>query len=307
MRSWIIILLLCLSTVLHAQDLPDTSIFKFPIQMDNVVISASRDGWDVKGFIQRVQNDTTFYKAFKSMRLMSYDATNDIKIYNKKGKVEASYFSKTRQKRVGNCRTMDMLEEEVKGNYYKNKKKKKHRYFTAELYEYLFYTDGKVCNETDILKYDDEPAEGGMIGRSVKQLKQLMFNPGSKVSSVPFMGDRAAIFDDDIAKMYDFKLLSEEYAGQECYVFKAIPKPEYKDKIVYDELSTWFRKSDYSIVARDYSLSFKTAVYDFDVDMKVRTQQVGDKLLPTRIEYFGNWHVFTQKRERVRFINTVTY
>ncbi|MEZ5015434.1 MAG: hypothetical protein R2800_00125 [Flavipsychrobacter sp.] len=307
MRNGVLILLLFLAQIVAAQEFEDTSIFKYPIQMDNVVIKASRSGWDVQGFIKRVQEDTTFYKAFKTMRIMAYNATNDIKVYNKKGRVAASYYSKTRQHRTDDCRTMEVLDEKVKGNYYKNKKKKEHRYFTTELYEYLFFTEGKICGETDVLEKDDEEEKGGMIGRSVKQLKQLMFNPGSKVSGVPFMGDRAAIFEPDIAKMYNFKLLSEEYNGVECYLFKAIPKPEYKNKVVYNNLSTWFRKSDYSIVARDYSLSFKTMVYDFDVTMKVRTRQVGDKLLPTYIDYNGNWHVFSKKRERVRFINTITY
>lgn len=307
MRNWVTILLLYITSTASAQEWEDTSIFKYPIQMDNVVISASRSGWDVKGFIKRVQEDTTFYKAFKSTRVVAFRATNDIKVYDKKGRVAASYYSKTRQNRVGDCRTMDVLEEQVKGNYYKNKKKKEHRYFTAELYEYLFYTEGEICGETDILDNDNNDDEGGMIGRSVRQLKQLMFNPGSKVTGVPFMGDRAAIFEPEIAVMYDFKLQSEAYNGVECYVFKAIPKPEYATKVVYNNLTTWFRKSDYSIVARDYSLSFKTMVYDFDVAMKVRTQQVGDKLLPTYIDYNGNWHVFSKKRERVHFTNTISY
>jgi hypothetical protein len=119
------------------------------------------------------------------------------------------------------------------------------------------------------------------------------------------MGDKAAIFEPDVDKMYDFKLLSEMHDGVECYVFKAIPKKEYADDVVYNELTTWFRKTDYAIVARDYSLSYKTLVYDFDVRMKVRTMLVNGKLLPQYIAYDGNWHVFSKKRERVRFTTTI--
>ncbi len=134
-----------------------------------------------------------------------------------------------------------------------------------------------------------------------------MFNPGSKLGGIPFMGDKAAIFQPDVAKMYDFKLSSDEFDGAECYVFRAIPKKGYEKDVVYNELSTWFRKSDYSIVARDYSLSYKTMLYDFDVHMKVHTTQVGRKLLPLRIEYDGNWHVFSKGRERVRFTTLLSY
>lgn len=295
-----ILLITCFST--NAQD---TSIFKYPIAMDEVVISAAREGWDVQGFIKRVQNDTTFYKAFKSMRVTSYDATNDIKVYNKKEKVTASLYSLTRQKAWNGCRSMDVLQEKITGNFYK--RNKEYRYYTAELYAYLFFTDGTLCGQSNIIADISDEKETGTIAKQKQKLKQLIFNPGSKIAGVPFMGDKAAIFEPDIARMYDFKLASEEYDGEECYVFKAIPKPEYKNDIVYNYLATWFRKSDYSIVARDYSLSYSTLAYDFDVRMKVRTQQTNGKLLPTRIEYDGNWHVFTQKRERVKFITNIVY
>jgi len=302
MRSLVAIILLVISGTIKAQD---TSIFKFPIAMDEVVISAAREGWDVQGFIKRVQNDTTFYKAFKSMRIMSYNATNDIRVYNKREKVTASLYSLTRQKAWNGCRTMDVLQEQVTGNFYK--RNKEYRYYTAELYAYLFFTEDTLCGQSDIIGDVSGEKETGTIARQKQKLKQLIFNPGSKVAGVPFMGDKAAIFEPDIAKMYDFKLASEEYDGEECYVFKAIPKPEYKTDVVYNYLATWFRKSDYSIVARDYSLSYSTLAYDFDVVMKVRTKEQQGKLLPTRIEYDGNWHVFTQKRERVKFITTIVY
>ncbi len=302
MRSLLAIILLITTVTVQAQD---TSIFKYPIAMDEVVISAAREGWDVQGFIKRVQNDTTFYKAFKSMRIMSYNATNDIRVYNKREKVTASLNSLTRQNAWNGCRTMDVLQEKVTGNFYK--RNKEYRYYTAELYAYLFFTEDTLCGQSDIIGVVSGEKETGTIARQKQKLKQLIFNPGSKVAGVPFMGDKAAIFEPDIAKMYDFKLASEEYDGEECYVFKAIPKPEYKTDVVYNYLATWFRKNDYSIVARDYSLSYSTLAYDFDVVMKVRTKEQDGKLLPTRIEYDGNWHVFTQKRERVKFITNIVY
>lgn len=302
MLKWVYAILLSSCIKVSAQD---TSIFKYPIAMDPVVISASRTGWDVKGFMRRVQFDTTFYKAFKTMRINSYTSTNDIRIYNKKGKVIASLYSHTKQRAWKGCRAMDVLDEKVTGNFYK--KGKEYRYYTADLYAYLFFTEDTLCGQNDIVAAHTNPKESGQMGKQKQKLKQLIFNPGSKIAGVPFMGDKAAIFEPDVAKMYDFKLASDEYDGDECYVFKAIPKPQYKDDVVYNYLATWFRISDYSIVARDYSLSYKTLAYDFDVRMKVRTQNIGGRLLPVRIEYDGNWHVFSQDRERVKFVSTIVY
>ena len=302
MRKYIFILLLLSSGfITNAQ--VDSSIFRYPIEMDEVVI---RDPtFDIQGFMRRVRTDTTFFKAFRSLRLTNYTSINDIKVYNKKGKVKASLHSKTKQIRKNGCRSMTTEEETVTGDFYK--RNKKYRYYTAELYAYLFFTEGSICGESDIVAGYLEERGKGQIEKSIFQLKQLIFNPGAKISGIPMMGDKAAIFEPDQAKRYDFKVYSETYAGIDCFVFKATPKDEEKDKVVYNDLTTWFRKSDYSIVARDYSLSYSTIAYDFDVRMKVRTQFIGGKLMPTRIDYDGNWHVFTQDRERVKFTAQFIY
>lgn len=305
MRNVFFAILFLLSSYNSFAQVEDTSVFQYPIEMDAVVISAAKGGWDVQAFIKRIQKDTTFYKAFKSIRIIPFTAENDIEVYNKKGKIIASYFSRTKQHRKNNCRSMDVLVEDVTGDFYK--KNKEYRYYTAELYAYLIFTEGVICNETDIVAGALDDRGSGQLEKSKYQLKQLLFNPGSKIAGVPLMGNKAAIFEPEIAKMYDFQLKSEMYDGEECYVFKAIPKPQYKDDVVYNNLATWFRKSDYSIVARDYSLSYNTLVYDFDVHMKVRTRQINGKLLPTAIWYDGNWDVIGKRRERVKFSTKFSY
>ena len=121
------------------------------------------------------------------------------------------------------------------------------------------------------------------------------------------MGDKASVFDPEQAKKYDFKVSIEQYEGQDCYVFKLSPKKGEESNVVFNELKTWFRKSDYAILARDYSLSYNTMLYDFDVVMKVRMQLIRGQLLPVHIGYFGNWHVLTQKRENVIFTASISY
>lgn len=302
-KFWMIVLSAVVSLSANAQRY-DSSIFSLPIQMDAVTVKAARSGWDLAGFIKRVKTDTTFYQAFHNLRFLNYTAINDIQVLDKSGKTTASLNSKTKQVYSNGCRTMEVLEEKTTGDFYN--RKKDYKYYTAELYAYLFFTKGKVCNEQESVTGSMKERGKGHMEKNKYRLKQLMFNPGSNSAGVPLMGDKAAIFEPSVAKMYDFKLQSDEYNGQDCYVFKAIPKKEYKNDVVYNELTTWFRKSDYTILARDYSLSYKAGLYDFDVKMKVRTRQAGKKLIPSRIEYDGNWHVFTKKRERVKFTTVIT-
>lgn len=280
----------------------DTSIFSAPVSLDSFVV---RSGFDVNAFIRRVRTDTTFYKAFRSMHLVPYEAINDIKIYDKSDVVSASLHSKTKQKREKNCRITEVEDEKIAGDFYE--RSGDYRYYTAEMFASLFFASVPVCNETDVVAGAMGVYGKGRMEKNKYALKQLIFNPGSRVSGVPFMGDRASIFDVGEAEKYDFSIKQEMYGDVQCYVFRITPKAGYERKVIYNELTTWFRKNDYSIVARDYSVSYSTLVYDFDVRMRVRTAQAGGKLYPTHISYDGNWHIVTKKRERVKFTIDIAY
>jgi hypothetical protein len=297
-RVFVLICCLLIALSLRAQR-TDSSIFALPVQMDEVTITAARSGWDVAGFIRRVQTDTTFYKAFRSLHLVPYTGRHQVQIFDRRGRLQASLNRRDRQLVSGRCRTMEVIHEQSTGNYFRRNGQP--RYYTAQLYASVFFIEKPVCGETDIVKGALEQRGKGRMEQHKAQLKQLIFNPGTDIQGVPFMGRKAAIFDPEVSNMYDFKLSSVEYGGEACYLFEAVPKAQYAGDVVYNQLATWFRKTDYSIVARDYALSFKTLLYDFDVRMQVRLTRVGGRLLPTRITYDGNWHVATQDRERVRF------
>src|SRR5690606_55845 len=139
MKRMLYILLLCgWSSLPSIAQTSDSTISGISIEMDEVVVSAIRDGWDVQAFIKRIQTDTTFYKAFKSLRLTNHTATNDIQVLNKSGKTVASHYSLTEQEYDGRCRSMKVLEERTTGNFYK--RNGAYRYFTAALYAHLFFT-----------------------------------------------------------------------------------------------------------------------------------------------------------------------
>lgn len=270
------------------------------IELDEVMIKEVRKGFDVKGFIERVKNDTTFYKAFKSLRLLTYNMYNHIEVLDKKGEIKASMNSVTHQIRKGNCRSMITKSEKTTGDFYNLKKE--YNYYTAKLYAHLFFTKGEVCNETNVV--GNKVYSGSQ--KYEEQLRILIFNPGKKIKGIPGIGDNVAIFEKPTMDQYKFRLIKKEYNGEECYVFSAVPKPEYKNDVVINEFNTWFRISDYSIVSRNYSLSFKTLFYDFDVNMDVKLKNVGNYLVPYEVRYKGNWHALTKPREKVEFVAIFT-
>lgn len=292
--------LFCFFQKTNAQTV-DTGFSFEGVTLDEFVVLAQKDGFDVAGFIKLIKEDTTFYKAFKLMRLQTFNADNSITCFNKNGEKVASLNSETKQNFNEGCRTMRVLEETTTGDFYD--KKKNYNYFTAEMYAALFFTNGKVCNETEIVEGSLTSNLSGLsrIEKSKLQLKQLLFNPGVRIPGLPFIGNKVGIFEEDVAKMYDFSISMEQKNGIEAYKFSAIPKSEYRNKVVINKFVTWARISDLSIIARDYSLSYNALGYDFDVSMYVTLAQVGKRLLPTFISYRGNWKVITKSRERVNF------
>jgi hypothetical protein len=285
-----------------AQRYDTVSVFNIPIQISEVVISSA---WNTAAFIQRVKEDTSFYKAFRSMHLQGYVSENIIKVVDSKGALKASYFCRSRQYRRQACRLMKQLQVQHSGDFFD--RKGKYNYYTAQLYDYLFFTHDSVCGENDIVAGMLKEHGTGKMEKSKYELKQLIFNPGCKVDGVPLMGEKACIFNEKELHKYTFKIYAEKLDSIDCIVLSIKPKQEYAKEVVYNELLTWFRKSDKSIVARNYSLSFNTLIYDFDVKMKVRLAEMHGKLLPVFISYNGNWHVLGKKREFVQFDNTIYY
>ncbi|GAA4304014.1 hypothetical protein [Compostibacter hankyongensis] len=270
------------------------------IQLDEVVIQAAKVGFDVPGFIRLVEDDTTFYKAFKNLRILGYTADNDIRVFSKnEKKTKASLRSVTRQAVQDGCRTMQVLKEQTTGNFYGHGHT--YNYYTAELYASLFFTSGKVCGENNIVAGSQSRDEGGSLARHKEQLKELIFNPGKPIPGVPLVGKKVAIFDDKMAPYYQFSITSAEYNGIPCYVFTARAKPYNRSEVVINELVTYFSKQNFEIVARNYALSYKAFVFDFDVHMEVSMTHFKGYLVPAVIHYRGNWKVPFKKREPAAF------
>jgi hypothetical protein len=259
---------------------------------------------NVPVFIERIKNDTSFYKAFKNLRILSFTAINDIRMNNANGTLKAGLYSKTRQMVANDCRSMQTLEEKVTGDMYDEAHN--FNYYTARLYASLFFTQDTVCGEDNIVA-GREFSTAGKSGmeKNKEQLRMLFFNPGKRINGLPFMSNKTAIYDDEMAAYYDMNIDMGVYNNQNCYIFTQKVKPENKGQVVVDEMTTWFHDRSFDVLARNYSLSYNAAVYDFKVTMEVVMTRYGGYLVPSLIKYNGNWKAVFRKRERGIFTATL--
>lgn len=296
--------LLFITFAAFAQD-SSVTVEKKVVTLKEVVV---RSNLNVQAFIRRVQDDTTFYKAFRNLRVLGYSSLNDVRMMDKKGQVKASLSSKTKQQVRQGCRWMQVLEEQTTGDLYDSKHQ--FNYYTPELYAALFFARDTICGETNIVTGNNFTTQGkGGMEKHKEQLKMLFFNPGKRIPGIPFIGNKIALFDDKVAARYDFLVDMDAFKGEMCYVFKITPRTDLIDdernEIVINELTTWFRIDTWEIVARTYDLSYKAGVYDFDVHMQAEMTKVGDYLVPKVLHYNGTWNVIFKKRERAVFTATL--
>lgn len=294
--SFLFIRLFC-----HGQNKDTTIVIgEHYITLSEVVINQKLD---VAAFIKRIKEDTTFYKAFKNLHILGYTAINDIRMLDKKGNIAASLKGEIQQTVKDGCRQMNVIHQQTTGDFFD--KKGDYNYYTASMYAQLFFTKGKVCGETNIVGNRELNADGlSGIDKHKAQLKMLFFNPGKRISGLPFISGKTAIFDKALANKYDMKIDYDDYSG--AYIFSVKVKQGRESEVVIQEMTTWFDQKNFDVMARDYTLKYDAGVYDFNVDMKVRMSRVGNLLVPSLLSYNGNWKVMFKKREKGVFTATLS-
>ena len=293
-KFWAVTLLMVFGTAAIGQETDKEDIATY-IVLDDVVVKAQKKGFDVEEFIEFIQNDSTFYEAFTNLRKTSYIAENSMQFVDKKERVTASYQSVVQQTSNGLCRTMKFLSESADGNFFK--RQKKYRYYTAKMFDRVFYTHEKTCDTQESLE-EEEKAKG--MQKHYNELKKLIFQTGKRVE-VPFIGGRTAIFDPKLIPYYNFSIQSKNYVnGEDCYVFVVEVKPEFQErkqgKTIIKFLETYIEKKTFQVVARKYQLLFY-GVFDFDVTMEVELTKAGQLFIPKKIRYDGFWNIPMKKRE----------
>lgn len=278
------------------------------VKVENKIITLSEvvvnNKLNVPAFINRIKNDTSFYKAFRNLRVLGFTAINDIRMNDGNGNIKASLRSTTKQIRNNNCRSMQVLEEQATGDMYDEHRQ--FNYYTAQMYASLFFTKDTVCGETNIVTGTEFSTKGKSgLDKNKEQLKMLFFNPGKKINGLPFISNKTAIYDDEMADRYDMNIDIDVFKNQSCYIFIQKVKPGNKSNVVIDEMTTWFNDQTFEVVARNYSLSYRAGVYDFKVQMEVEMTKYGELTVPSLIRYSGNWKAIFKERERGVFTATL--
>ena len=291
--------------ILFAQQDSTAIVDRKVVTLKEVVV---RNNLNVAAFIERVKNDTTFYKAFRNLKVLGYTSLNDVQILDKQNDVKASLKSRTKQETKGACRWMNTLEESSTGDFFD--RHHNYNYYTAEMYAGLFFASDTICGETNIVGNSEFSTKGKSgMAKHKEQLKMLFFNPGKKIPGLPFIGNKIALFDDDVAKLYDFVIDMQALKGEMCYVFSITAREDLtnseKNDVVINAMTTWFRVSDWEILARNYDLSYDAGVYDFDVQMEVEMSKFKEYTVPSLLRYNGNWDVAFKKREKAVFTATL--
>ena len=267
-----------------------------------------RNNMDYASLLRRIENDTTFYKAFRNLHIVEFTSYNNISMRNKAGNVQASYYSKTTQHRDKGCRYTENLEQQTTGDFLD--KKGDFNYITGEIYASIFLTKGKVCGENNIVagRTFNTTGKSG-TEKHKEQLKMLFFNPGKKIPGIPFIGNKLDLYDENAHKLYNYTLDYDTYKGEYVYIFSIKPKDDLgffrKNDVVVDEMTTRFDATTMEVVGRTYSLSYKTGLYDFSVSIEVEMTHVGSLLVPETMRYKGNFKAITKKRERGEFTATL--
>lgn len=302
------VLLFLMGLILVGQSQAQDTTLQVANQSFTLTEAIVRNNFDYKDILEKIKKDTSFYKAFKSLRTIGYSSFNHIEMYDKNQKMVASLDSRTRQNKIGACRTMDVIEEKTFGNL--RDRNGEYNYLTPSLYASLFFTKGQICGETNIVKGKKRIIQGSGVDKAKEQLKMLFFNPGEKIPGIPMIGNKLDLYDDNAHELYTYRLDYVDYHGKLAYVFEIKPKEDLgffaKDRVVVDQMITWFNPSTLEVLGRNYSLSYKAGVYDFNVQMEVEmTYTASGLLVPKILRYKGDWDVIFKKRERGLFTATL--
>src|ERR1700751_2592672 len=100
--------LLIPSSAFCQDDSLDNERLKSMVTLSEVVV---RNNFDVARFLQLIKNDTTFYKAFRTLHILGFTSLNDIRMMDKNHNLKASLQSKTIQHVANGCRTMETVQE----------------------------------------------------------------------------------------------------------------------------------------------------------------------------------------------------
>lgn len=270
------------------------------ITLDPVVISAQADGFDVGAFVRRVREDTTFHKAFLNTRYHPHRVRSELRVRAKEERETAS-LSRTASLVRDGRQARQVVDSTIEHGRLRDRKGA-FRYLTVEMYDDVFFPKGTFTADNTVAGRKLEVARQSRFEKYKSELKKFMFDPGTEIASVPFIGDKLALFSPEMAPLYDFRIWADERGGRACWVFSAEAKPEFRDgRTVIKTMDTWFDRETNDVLARGYRIAHASLFLDFDITIHVRNLRMRDALVPVRVDYDGDWDIPFKRRELVRF------
>lgn len=270
------------------------------ITLDEVVIRAQSEGFDVPTFVQQVRTDTSFHKAFLNTRYHPHNVVSRLAVRGKEEREVARSYIRGHLERHGERATLVLDSVAETGRL--RDRSGKYRYLTAEMYAEVFFPEGSYKADNTVAGRKLEVERGGRIERYKSELKKFMFDPGSEIASVPFIGDKLALYDASMAPYYTHRIWSDERNGRSCWVFSSDALPDSDpDDTVIKEMDTWFDQESGLVMARTYRIAHRSLVLDFDIRIAVENQVREGQLVPVSVLYEGDWDIPFAKREIVRF------
>ncbi|MEZ4756806.1 MAG: hypothetical protein R2817_08270 [Flavobacteriales bacterium] len=286
------------AALLGAAAQPDTLIGH--ITLDEVVIRARSEGFDVPTFVQQVRTDTSFHKAFLNTRYHPHNVVSRLAVRGKEERELARSHVRGRLVRSGERATL-VLDSVAESGRLRDRRGD-HRYLTAEMYEEVFFPKGSFKADNTVAGRRLELERGGRVERYKSELKKFMFDPGSEIASVPFIGDKLALYDASMAAYYAHRIWSDDRKGRSCWVFSSNALPDSDpDDTVIKEMDTWFDKESGLVMARNYRIAHRSLFLDFDIRIAVENQVMEGQPVPVSVVYEGDWDIPFAKREIVRF------
>lgn len=277
---------------------PDTLLRH--IALDEVVVSAQAEGFDVAAFVRRVRTDTTFHKAFLNTRHHPHLVRSEVRVRAKGDRETATMYRRARLVRDG--RRAEQRVDSLREAGRLRDRKGEHRYLTVEMYDDVFFPKGAFIADNTVAGRKLEVERGSRFEKYKGELRKFMFDPGTEIASVPFIGDKLALFSPEMAPLYDFRIWADERGGRPCWVFSAQAKPGFRDgRTVIKTMDTWFDQGTGDVLARGYRIAHASVLLDFDITIHVRNARIGDALVPVRVDYDGDWDIPFKQRELVRF------
>lgn len=270
------------------------------ITLDEVLISAQASGFNVQSFVEQVMEDTTFLHSFLNTRYYPHTLLSYVVVHNKADNETASMYRRGRLIRDGD--KAELVLDSVSETGKLRKRNGEFRYLTVEMYDDVFFTKGRYTASNSIVSREQEIDRSSRFEKYKSELKKFMFNPGQEVASVPFIGDKLALYEPRMAPYYDHRIWSELRNGHDCWVFSSDAKPDGgEDNTVIKRMDTWFDKESGQVIAREYRIARASLLLDFDITIRVDNTVISGVLVPTFVDYDGHWNIPFSKRELIRF------